>query len=72
MSGFHTGFGVEAVALHPALAQANDGRALGAVDLHGEQVRAMHAGAPAAVEVHHDAVVEFKGAVGAESSEVAG
>jgi hypothetical protein len=60
MSGFQTGRGVAPALLHPAVAQAGDGAAVGAVDLHREQVVAAHADGPGAVELADDAVLAVR------------
>src|ERR1039458_5873882 len=56
-----------AVVLRPAVAEAGDGGALGAIHLDGEQVVAAHADGPGRIEMGHDAAVfpfDLEGGVG--------
>jgi hypothetical protein len=49
--------------LHPAFAQADDGAAVRAIDLHGQQVVAAHAHGPGAVELADHTAFALKGGV---------
>src|SRR5262249_10578336 len=48
----------------PAFLQAGARRAMGAVDVEGNEIVAAHARAPRAVDVSDDAAVELEGAIG--------
>ena len=63
--GVPDGFRRSSGVLGPALAQANDGGATGAVHLHGEEVVAADADVPRGVELADDAGLGFEQGVGA-------
>ena len=52
------------VRLHPAVAQAGDGAALGSIDLQHQQIVAADAEAPTGVDVRDDAAGQFERGVG--------
>ena len=54
-----------AIRLDPAMPQPNDGGAVGAVDLHGEQVVAANANGPGGVEVRDHSAFQLESRVGA-------